>query len=135
MPGMPISAISLGATRTFKARQNKGNVMLALPLTHGSLFIMGGAMQELWKHTVEKEPSVVDPRCVMTFRVYNDPKSSKKTVEESKRVAGSKSADSKSADSKSLDASTVEPDADTEADADTAGPVAQGKLVNIVLKK
>jgi alkylated DNA repair dioxygenase AlkB len=64
-----IASLSLGATRTLVfVRRDKSGEKRTMPMTHGSLLVMDGDTQQLYKHGVPKEPSVVDPRINITFR-------------------------------------------------------------------
>jgi alkylated DNA repair dioxygenase AlkB len=70
-PGMcnVIGSLSLGATRTFKIRHNKQKKLkMEFAACHGSLILMGGTMQQCWKHGVDKEPEVEGERINLTFR-------------------------------------------------------------------
>ncbi|OCA80559.1 hypothetical protein BBH99_00205 [Chryseobacterium contaminans] len=60
---------SLGQTRNFDFRkmdhhQSKYN----LPLTHGSLLIMKGDLQEYWEHRIAKSTIPMKERINLTFR-------------------------------------------------------------------
>lgn len=64
-----IASVSLGATRLFQCKHRTDRTLrLSLPLEHGSLVVMQGAMQEHWYHQVSKEPKVLEPRINLTFR-------------------------------------------------------------------
>ncbi len=68
-----IVSISLGAVRKFKISCTKyapiqhQDVEIELP--HGSIFIMGRNFQRCYKHGIDKDPSVRDPRYNLTYRV------------------------------------------------------------------
>ena len=64
-----IASVSLGEKRFFhcKHRQDK-NAKFKLELTHGSLLIMGGAMQHHWLHHIPKTARKIGPRINLTFR-------------------------------------------------------------------
>jgi alkylated DNA repair dioxygenase AlkB len=64
-----IASISLGATREF-ILQNKNN-SLSYQLTHGSLLVMSGAVQQNWKHSIPKVPSLKEGRINLTFRKFS----------------------------------------------------------------
>jgi alkylated DNA repair dioxygenase AlkB len=63
-----IASLSFGAERRFELRHNKTRETLALPLSHGSLLLMGGSLQRHWRHRVPKMPGVRLPRINLTFR-------------------------------------------------------------------
>jgi alkylated DNA repair dioxygenase AlkB len=66
-----IASISLGATRTFKVRQNiKGAKPISFELTHGSLILMRPGCQELCKHAIAKTSRPCEVRINWTFRPY-----------------------------------------------------------------
>ena len=69
-PGMGnvIGSVSLGATRTFRIRHNRTRETRTFPLAHGTLIIMGGTMQQFWKHEVPKTKERVGERINLTFR-------------------------------------------------------------------
>ena len=73
-----ILSISIGATRSFVMRYSRSIPAgeqsppdISLQLAHGDCLIMGGTMQEFWKHAILKDLSVVTPRINLTFREYN----------------------------------------------------------------
>ena len=64
-----IASVSLGAPRFFHLRHNHDpKQRYKLLLEHGSLLLMGGAIQHFWKHQVSKTAKKVDPRINLTFR-------------------------------------------------------------------
>lgn len=63
-----IASLSLGATRTFQLKHRRHRRLLKLPLTGGSLLLMGGSLQVHWLHQVPKEPGIREPRINCTFR-------------------------------------------------------------------
>jgi alkylated DNA repair dioxygenase AlkB len=65
--GNVIGSLSLGTTRKFKIRRNK-KLKMEFEASNGSLIIMGGTMQEFWKHGIDKEPEVEGERINLTFR-------------------------------------------------------------------
>ncbi len=69
-PGMGdvIGSLSLGATRTFRIRHNKTKETKTFQLGSGTLVIMAGTMQRLWKHEVPKTAEDVGERINLTFR-------------------------------------------------------------------
>jgi len=63
-----IAILSLGAPRPLRLRPRGGGDSLAWNLGNGALFVMGGACQHDWEHTVPKVRSVAGPRMSVTFR-------------------------------------------------------------------
>lgn len=66
--GPLIGSLSLGATRNFRIRHNLSRITQAFPLSHGSLLIMAGSMQQHWQHEVPKTKRPVGERINLTFR-------------------------------------------------------------------
>ncbi len=64
-----IASLSLGDTRDFqlKHRQHQDR-KLTLPLQHGDLLIMKGALQHHWLHQIPKSRTPCGPRINLTFR-------------------------------------------------------------------
>ncbi len=67
-----IASISLGATRRFLLKSNTPVIgdPIAYELSHGSLLIMSGSVQENWKHGIPKDASVKEGRINLTFRKF-----------------------------------------------------------------
>jgi alkylated DNA repair dioxygenase AlkB len=64
----PIVAIlSVGARRPLRVRPRGGGPSQSWKLGDGDLFVMGGACQHEWEHTVPKQ-RVAEPRLSITFR-------------------------------------------------------------------
>lgn len=63
-----IASLSLGAERRFDLRNNINGNKFGIPLTSGSLLIMGGELQHNWKHQIAKSKKVTEPRINLTFR-------------------------------------------------------------------
>lgn len=63
-----IGSISLGAERRFHLKHNSTSEKMTFNLSHGSLLVMGGAMQHHWKHQIPKSKKVNTPRVNLTFR-------------------------------------------------------------------
>lgn len=64
-----IASVSLGATRAFHLKhRNQKSLRYRIPLEHGSLLVMGGAMQHHWLHQIPKTRRAVNPRINLTFR-------------------------------------------------------------------
>jgi hypothetical protein len=69
-PTSLIASVSLGMTRSFVLVPKKGRAgeRQSLRLTHGSLLVMGGTLQQHCKHGVPREAHVFQPRLNLTFR-------------------------------------------------------------------
>ena len=64
-----IASVNFGESRRFLLRRKDDTTKKhELILSHGSLLIMGGAMQHHWQHAVPKEPKRTQPRINLTFR-------------------------------------------------------------------
>ena len=63
-----VAIVSVGAPRPFRLRPRGGGRSLSWSLGHGDLFVMGGACQHLWEHTVPKVRLTTGPRLSITFR-------------------------------------------------------------------
>ena len=67
-----IASISLGAERMFQLKHNKiPDLKHKMMLEHGSLLIMQGETQHMWKHQIPKTAKAVGERINLTFRVIN----------------------------------------------------------------
>src|SRR5258705_1358784 len=66
--GPVIASISLGAGRLFRLKRENGSIAFSERLPHGSLLVMAGDTQKLFKHEVPKERGVTQPRINLTFR-------------------------------------------------------------------
>lgn len=65
-----IASITLGATRRFLLRrQKRQEEKIELPLAHGTLLIMSGALQHHWQHSVPRQRRVQNSRINLTFRM------------------------------------------------------------------
>jgi alkylated DNA repair dioxygenase AlkB len=73
-PGMGnvIGSLSLGATRTFRIRHNTTKETKTFPVSHGTLIIMAGTMQQFWKHEVPKTKENVGERINLTYRFIGE---------------------------------------------------------------
>jgi len=71
-----IASITFGDTRIFKVRHKtrKDIQRIDIPLTHGSLLLMGETMQEHYEHHVPKTTRTVGPRINLTFRISESSK-------------------------------------------------------------
>jgi len=63
-----IAIVSLGVPRPLKLRPRGGGASLSWSLGNGDLFVMGGACQHEWEHTVPKIRVCRGPRLSVTFR-------------------------------------------------------------------
>ena len=64
-----IASVSLGETRTFKARHKNTQQQFKLLLTHGSLLTMSGDFQQHWQHCIPKCRKSTGTRINLTFRL------------------------------------------------------------------
>lgn len=71
-----IASVTFGDTRIFKVRHkfDKEIRQLDIPLTHGSLLLMGETMQEYYEHHVPKTARAIGPRINLTFRISESSK-------------------------------------------------------------
>jgi len=72
----PIASLTFGDTRIFKVRHKfkKDIPQSDIPLTHGSLLLMGETMQEHYEHHVPKTTRAIGPRINLTFRISESSK-------------------------------------------------------------
>ncbi len=63
-----IAIVSLGAPRPLRLRPRGGGASVSWQLGNGDLFVMGGACQHDWEHTVPKVRATSGPRLSVTFR-------------------------------------------------------------------
>ena len=67
--GTRIAGLSLGATRTLSfSRDHHHPINISLP--SGSLYVMNPPTNQIWMHSIIKEPTVTEPRFSLTFRDY-----------------------------------------------------------------
>ncbi len=66
--GNVIGSLSLGATRIFRIKHNKTKEKMDFEVSHGTLIIMAGTMQQFWKHEIPKTKESVGERINLTFR-------------------------------------------------------------------
>jgi len=66
-----IASVTFGDTRIFKVRHKstKDIPPLDIPLTHGSLLLMGETMQAHYEHHIPKTARDIGPRINLTFRI------------------------------------------------------------------
>lgn len=63
-----IAIVSVGAPRPLRLRPRGGGASIGWNLGNGDLFVMGGACQHDWEHTVPKLRGACGPRLSITFR-------------------------------------------------------------------
>ena len=64
----PIASLSFGAERKFSLKHKQTKQMISLVLEHGSLFVMKGATQMNWLHSLPKSNKITQARINLTFR-------------------------------------------------------------------
>ena len=66
-----VASVSLGGPRRFVLAPKRGVAgdRRVYHLGEGSLFVMGGALQQHWKHHVPRTTKPVEPRLNLTFRI------------------------------------------------------------------
>lgn len=71
-----IASVTFGDTRVFKVRSKfrEDLSVLDIPLTHGSLLLMGDSMQDYYEHHIPKTARTVGPRINLTFRISESSK-------------------------------------------------------------
>ncbi len=67
LPRAVVATVSLGAPRRFLLRPKAGGASIAFALGRGDLFVMGGACQRTWQHSIPKVASAL-PRLAIMFR-------------------------------------------------------------------
>ena len=67
-PDPIIASLSLGAERNFALKHVHSGERRNLPLTHGSLLVMGRGCQIHWRHMVPETTKPVSERINLTFR-------------------------------------------------------------------
>jgi alkylated DNA repair dioxygenase AlkB len=65
-----VAIVSLGAPRPFRMRPKGGGPSRVWELGSGDLFVMGGASQHEWEHTVPKVRATTGPRLSVSFRSW-----------------------------------------------------------------
>jgi alkylated DNA repair dioxygenase AlkB len=88
-----IASANFGATRDFQLRRNDDpEQTINIPLKHGTLLVMRGALQEHWKHAVPKRAGVKESRFNLTFR-YIDVEAAASSIKSPRRKGRSVPAD------------------------------------------
>jgi alkylated DNA repair dioxygenase AlkB len=65
-----IASVTFGETRLFKVRRKGSREgQISIPLTHGSLLLMGETMQQYYEHHVPKTTRKIGARINLTFRI------------------------------------------------------------------
>jgi alkylated DNA repair dioxygenase AlkB len=68
-----IASVNFGETRDFLLRHKRDHALkLAIPLKHGSVLLMSGALQHHWQHAVPKRSRCDGSRFNLTFRFIHD---------------------------------------------------------------
>jgi alkylated DNA repair dioxygenase AlkB len=65
-----VAIVSLGSPRPFRMRPKGGGRSCVWELGDGDLFVMGGASQHDWEHTVPKVRTTRGPRMSISFRSW-----------------------------------------------------------------
>lgn len=64
-----IASVNFGAARKFRLRYKSDHKLTyEVGLTHGSLLVMKGTLQEYWEHQIPKTKKVLSERINLTFR-------------------------------------------------------------------
>lgn len=63
-----VATVSLGQARRFLLKARGSGAVRELELGHGSLLVMGGALQHEHKHAIPKTKRALGPRLSLTFR-------------------------------------------------------------------
>lgn len=67
-----IASVNFGASRRFLLRRREDHtIKLEIPLQHGSILVMAGALQHHWQHSVPKQKKVKEGRVNLTFRTIH----------------------------------------------------------------
>jgi alkylated DNA repair dioxygenase AlkB len=67
-PSPSIASVSLGETRLFHLRHKVTGETTKIELTHGSILLMSGETQHVYKHQLAKTSKNIEPRINITFR-------------------------------------------------------------------
>ena len=64
-----IASVNFGASRRFLLRRKEQHATkIEIPLHHGSVLVMAGALQHHWQHSIPKQKSIQSSRINLTFR-------------------------------------------------------------------
>ena len=67
-----IASVNFGASRRFLLRRKEEHsIKLEIPLHHGSVLVMAGALQHHWQHSVPKQKKIKKNRVNLTFRTIH----------------------------------------------------------------
>ena len=66
----PIFSFSFGAERVFRISHKQNSDKIDVVLKHGSLLVMGGDMQQEFKHALPKSAKCKSPRINLTIRAF-----------------------------------------------------------------
>lgn len=64
-----IASVSLGDRRRFVLKHKETGAKMEFSLGYGNVLVMGGKLQQHWKHSVPRTKKAVGPRLNLTFRV------------------------------------------------------------------
>jgi len=67
-----IASLSLGAKREFQLENKETKEITKVLLPSGSVLLMKGNCQKLYRHSVQKDTTVTKPRINLTFRLVQD---------------------------------------------------------------
>jgi alkylated DNA repair dioxygenase AlkB len=71
LPDTPIASLSFGSERRFMIRRKSDKEVVAqYDVGHGSLIIMGGAIQRRFDHSIQKTTRKVGPRVNLSYRTF-----------------------------------------------------------------
>jgi hypothetical protein len=71
----------VGASRVLKVSNISGPFKeFHVPLEHGNVYSMTRASQDIWRHGIDREPHVKDPRVSLTFRKMREPPAAEKEL-------------------------------------------------------
>jgi alkylated DNA repair dioxygenase AlkB len=65
-----VAALSYGAIRKFRIRENPNTIILDIPTTPCSLIVMDGEFQSEFKHEIPPEKRIKEDRISLTFRSH-----------------------------------------------------------------
>ncbi len=68
--GIIVVTITLGCSRRFILQHKESKEKVECKPSHGTLLVMEGDTQKLWKHQIPKEKKIKGPRISLTFREF-----------------------------------------------------------------